>query len=146
MKKLSSTELPFPRSAQVSADVPSELAEAASKRSTGRVWVMALAGAAAWQFDPALSEMAELVTAVACSGNKSVTQNTIAHLRSHAESARVTMAPLQARLLSRLLRRTEAACGAVLDKRARLEEVQAAWTDLLTCLNLKLTPGQRQLP
>jgi hypothetical protein len=38
--------------------------------------------------------------------------------------------------VDRVVRRAERASGSVLDKRARLKELQDSWNDLLTCLQL----------
>jgi hypothetical protein len=93
-----------------------------------RVWALVLGTAAIWYLDPALTEMAELVCGIACSGNKSKVKDTIADLRRQ-------IGPLPASALAKVVRRTEAAGGAVLDKGARIREVQTSWEYFLACLH-----------
>ena len=92
-----------------------------------RIWAVALGTAAVWGLDPALGEMAEMVAAIACTNNKSLAKDAIAQMRSKAGSLRTQIAPLPAGALSKVVRRAEAACGAVLDKGIRMREVEASW-------------------
>ena len=101
-----------------------------------RVWALALGSAAAWYLDPALSEMAELVGGIACSANKSLVKDTIADMRRKAADMRSRIGPLSASALAKVVRRTEAAGGAVLDKGARIQELQTSWDHFLACLRL----------
>ena len=100
-----------------------------------RVWALVLGTAAVWYLDPALTEMAELVCGVACSGNKSKVKDTIADMRRKAADLRRQIGPLPASALAKVVRRTEAAGGAVLDKGARIREVQTSWEYFLACLH-----------
>ena len=120
-------------------DPPSERqdAEAATPAPAGqpkRVWALALGTAAVWYLDPALAEMAELVGGVALSNNKSLARDAIAQMRRKAAELRSQIAPLPASALAKVVRRTEAAGGAVLDKGARMQELQASWDHFLACL------------
>jgi hypothetical protein len=99
-----------------------------------RVWALALGSAAVWYLDPVLAEMAELVGGIACASNKSLVKDAIADMRLKADALRQQVGPLPASALSKVLRRTEAASGAVLDKGARLKELQTSWDDFLACL------------
>jgi len=92
-----------------------------------RAWALALGTAAVWYLDPALAEMAEMVCGVACSANKSVAGDAIANMRRKAAELRGQIGPLPASALAKVVRRTEAAGGAVLDKGARIQEVQTSW-------------------
>ena len=109
---------------------PAAQAQAPAKR----VWALALGTAAVWYLDPALAEMAELVGGVACSNSKSMAKDAIADLRRKAEALRRRVDPLPASALAKVVRRTEAASGAVLDKGARMREVQTSWDHFLACL------------
>ena len=99
-----------------------------------RVWALVLGTAAVWYLDPALTEMAELVCGIACSGNKSKVKDTIADMRRKAADLRRQIGPLPASALAKVVRRTEAAGGAVLDKGARIQELQTSWEHFLACL------------
>jgi len=99
-----------------------------------RAWALALGTVAVWYLDPALAEMAELVGGVALSNNKSMAQDAIADMRRKAAELRRQLAPLPASALAKVVRRTEAAGGAVLNKGARMRELQASWDDFLACL------------
>ena len=99
-----------------------------------RTWALALGTAAVWYLDPALAEMAELVCGVACSANKSVARDAIANMRLKATELRGQIGPLPASALAKVVRRTKAAGGAVLDKGARIQEVQTSWDHFLVCL------------
>ena len=101
-----------------------------------RVWALALGSAAAWYLDPALPEMAELVGGIACSANKSLVKDAIAEMRRKAADMRSRIGPLPASALAKVVRRTEAAGGAVLDKGARIHELQTSWDHFLACLRL----------
>lgn len=102
-----------------------------------RLWVLALGTATVWHLDPALVEMAELIGLTTCAGNKSLAKDAIAQMRTKASSLRLQIAPLPASALGKVVRRAEAACGAVLDKGLRLNEVQTSWDHFLVCLHLK---------
>ena len=99
-----------------------------------RVWALVLGTAAVWYLDPALTEMAELVCGIACSGDKSKLKDTIADMRRKAADLRRQIGPLPASALAKVVRRTEAAGGAVLDKGARIQELQTSWEHFLACL------------
>jgi hypothetical protein len=99
-----------------------------------RIWALVLGSAAVWYLDPALAEMAELVGGIACSANKGRVKDAIAEMRLKAGSLRKQIGPLPASALAKVVRRTEAASGAVLDKGARMQELQASWDAFLTCL------------
>lgn len=115
---------------------PAPSTETPSARNK-RLWVLALGTAAAWHLDPALVEMAELIGLTTCAGNKSLAKDAIAQMRTRASSLRTQIAPLPAGALAKVVRRAEAACGAVLDKGLRVREVQASWEHFLVCLRLK---------
>ena len=100
-------------------------------------WTLALDSTAVWHLDPALAEIALLTTRVACASHKAAAKDMTLQLRVKADALRLQMAPLPASALSKVVRRTEAASGTVLDKGARLHEVQAAWDDFVVCLRLK---------
>ena len=102
-----------------------------------RVWAIALGTAAVWQIDPALAEMADMVAVIACAGNKSLVGDSIASLRARAQDLRTTIEPLPASALAKVVRRTEAACGAVIDKGARLKELQTSWDHFVACLRAR---------
>ena len=99
-----------------------------------RLWALALGSAAIWQLDPALAEMAELVGGIACASNKSLAKDAISEMRVKAAALRKQMQPLPASALTKVVRRTEAASGAVLDKGARMRELQSSWDLFLACL------------
>ncbi len=99
-----------------------------------RLWALALGTAAVWHLDPTLGEMAEMIGMIACAGNKTMAKDAITELRSKADSLRAQIPPLPASALSKVVRRAEAACGAVLDKGVRVKEVQASWDQFLTCV------------
>ena len=99
-----------------------------------RMWALALGTAAVWHLDPALGEMAEMIGMIACAGNKTLAKDAITEMRSKADSLRAQIPPLPASALSKVVRRAEAACGAVLDKGVRMREVQASWDQFLTCV------------
>ncbi len=99
-----------------------------------RVWALALGTAAIWYLDPALAEMAELVGGIACASNKSLVKDSISDMRLKAGALRQQVGPLSASALAKVVRRTEAASGAVLDKGARMNELQASWDLFLACL------------
>ena len=99
-----------------------------------RVWALALGTAAVWYLDPALAEMAEMVGGIALSNNKSLARDAIAEMRRKANDLRGQIDPLAASALAKVVRRTEAAGGAVLDKGARMRELQTSWDHFLACL------------
>ena len=99
-----------------------------------RIWALALGTAAVWYLDPALAEMAELVGGIACASNKSLVRDDISDMRLKAGALRQQVGPLPASALAKVVRRTEAASGAVLDKGARMKELQASWDHFLACL------------
>ncbi|MDP2820572.1 MAG: hypothetical protein Q8O29_20295 [Polaromonas sp.] len=113
---------------------PAEAASAAASESPKRVWTLALGTAAVWYLDPVLAEMAELVGGIALSNNKSLAKDTIAEMRRKAANLRRQIGPLPASALDKVVRRTEAAGGAVLDKGARVKELQSSWDHFLACL------------
>lgn len=109
-----------------------------------RIWALALGTTAAiWQLDPALTEMAEMVTLIACAGNKSMAKDAIMQLRTKAGQLRNSIEPLQASALTKVVRRAEAACGAVLDKGVRVKEVQASWDHFMACVRARQESGRR---
>lgn len=109
-----------------------------------RIWALALGTTAAiWQLDPALTEMAEMVTLIACAGNKSMAKDAIMQLRTKAGQLRTRIEPLQASALTKVVRRAEAACGAVLDKGVRVKEVQASWDHFMACVRARQESGRR---
>lgn len=85
--------------------------------------------------------MAEMVAMIACTSNKSLARDSIAQMRAKAENLRSQIAPLQASALSKVVRRAEAACGAVLDKGVRVKEVQTSWEMFLACIKAPRDPG-----
>lgn len=105
-----------------------------------RVWALALGTAALWQLDPAFVEMANMVAATACAGNKSIAKDAIAQMRAQADELRARIAPLPASALAKVVRRAEAACGAVLDKGVRVREVQDSWNLFETCVRAPRDP------
>lgn len=109
-----------------------------------RIWALALGTTAAiWQLDPALGEMAEMVSVIACAGNKSLAKDAILQMRSKAGELRAQIAPLPASALAKVVRRAEAACGAVLDKGVRVKEVQTSWDHFLSCVQAWQAPTKR---
>jgi hypothetical protein len=124
-------------------EVEASPASAATRRNR-RIWVLALGTTAAiWQLDPALSEMAEMITVIACASNKSLARDAIMKMRGMAGDLRSQIAPLPASALSKVIRRTEAACGAVLDKGVRMKEVQASWDQFVSCIQAWQEPTRR---
>lgn len=105
-----------------------------TQTASGRPWLVVLGTAAVCSFDPQLLELAELAASVAAAGTQDVAKGNVAELRSRARDLNRKLAPMAARALSRVVRRAERACGSVVDKRARVAELQASWDDLLTCL------------
>jgi len=101
-------------------------------RTTG--WLVALGTAAMGQLDPGLIELGELAGTVACATTQDIARESVRQLRAQATALRGRMAPLGARAVDRVVRRAERASGSVLDKRARMHELQQSWNDLLTCL------------
>lgn len=99
-----------------------------------RVWALALGTAAVWYLDPALAEMAEMVGSIALSNNKAMARDAIAEMRRKAAELSRQIDPLPASALAKVVRRTEAAGGAVLDKGARVRELQTSWDHFLACL------------
>jgi hypothetical protein len=107
---------------------------AAAPTRNKRLWVLALGTAALWNLDPAFGEMAEMIGMIACAGNKTLAKDAIAQMRSKADSLRAQIPPLPASALTKVVRRAEAACGAVLDKGVRVKEVQASWDHFVACV------------
>jgi hypothetical protein len=100
-----------------------------------RAWALALGTAAVWYLEPALAEMAELVGGIACATNKSEIKDAIVQMRRKAASLHGQIDPLPASALAKVIRRTMAASGAVLNKGARIQEVQTSWEHFLNCLH-----------
>ncbi len=116
---------------------PTQATDAASAAATQppkRVWALALGTAAVWYLDPVLVEMAELIGGIALSNNKSLAKNAITEMRRKAADLGRQIGPLPASALAKVVRRTEAAGGAVLDKGARVKELQTSWDHFLACL------------
>lgn len=78
--------------------------------------------------------MAEMVGGIACSANKSLAKDAMTEMHRKAAALRQQLAPLPASALAKVVRRTEAASGAVLDKGARMRELQSSWDHFLACL------------
>ncbi|MCZ8257822.1 MAG: hypothetical protein O9327_19425 [Polaromonas sp.] len=116
------------------ADAQAQTPAATPPVRNKRMWALALGTAAVWHLDPALGEMAEMIGMIACAGNKTLAKDAITEMRSKADSLRAQIPPLPASALSKVVRRAEAACGAVLDKGVRMKEVQASWDQFLTCV------------
>lgn len=102
-----------------------------------RLWVLALGTAAVWHLGTDFGEMADMIGLIACTANKSLAGGAIAKMRAKAEVLRAQIAPLEASALSKVIRRTEAACGAVLDKAVRMKELQRSWDHFLACVRVK---------
>lgn len=115
------------------AEAATAQADAAPVRSK-RMWALALGTAAVWHLDPALGEMAEMVGMIACAGNKTLAKDAITKMRAKADTLRTKIPPLSASALTKVVRRAEAACGAVLDKGVRVKEVQTSWEHFLACV------------
>lgn len=118
----------------VASNPPAETASAAAPEPPKRVWALALGTAAVWYLDPVLVEMAELVGGIALSNNKSLARDAITEMRRKAADLGRQIGPLPASALAKVVRRTEAAGGAVLDKGARMKELQSSWDHFLACL------------
>lgn len=116
--------------------VESEGIEPTPDDNRARAWLLAAGAAVAWQLDPALTQLGELAGTVALAATQGHARDTAAQLRDHARSVQKGLAPLGARAVDRVVRRAERASGSVLDKRARLKELQDSWNDLLTCLRV----------
>ena len=65
---------------------------------------------------------------------ESQVKDAIVQMRRKAASLTNQIEPLPASALAKVVRRTEAAGGAVLDKGARIQEVQTSWDHFLNCL------------
>ncbi|MFO1245809.1 MAG: hypothetical protein U1E71_11610 [Ramlibacter sp.] len=124
---------PAPEPASTGA---SPVTAAPASRQGTQAWLLAVGSAALWQIDPALVELGELACSVACASTQGVARESVAQLRDRASLLRQRLAPMGARAVDRVVRRAERASGSVLDKRARLNELQSSWDDLLTCLRL----------
>lgn len=142
--------IPLPADLTSATDAPSEALsdepsalpqKAAGPGRQRRIWALALGTAAVWGLDPALGEMAEMIASIACTNNKSMARDAIAQMRSKADSLCTHIAPLPAGALSRVVRRAEAACGAVLDKGVRVREVEASWDAFMACLKTPRDPA-----
>ncbi len=121
-------------------DIAAPVANATGPQAPGRarrLWVLALGTAAVWHLDPALGEMAEMIGMIACASNKTLARDSIAQMRAKADSLRARIAPLPASALAKVVRRAEAACGAVLDKGVRVQEVQTSWEHFMACLRVR---------
>ncbi len=101
-----------------------------------QAWLLAVGSAALWQIDPALIELGELACSVACASTQGAARDAVNQLHDQAAMLRKRLAPMGARHVDRVVRRAERASGSVLDKRARLHELQSSWDDLMTCLRL----------
>lgn len=101
-----------------------------------KAWLLAVGSAALWQIDPALVELGELACSVAFSSTQGVARESATQLRESAAALQKRLTPMGAGAVDRVVRRAERASGSVLDKRARLKELQNSWNDLLTCLPL----------
>lgn len=112
---------------------PSAFFKGKEKRS----WPLALKCGVVWPMEPSLGEIADMIKLIACASNKAATKSAIAQLRANAESLRKQMAPLCASALIKVVRRAEAACGAVLDKGARIKEVETSWNLFMACVSVK---------
>ena len=124
----------WPADLAMTTPTPTDFETPASPTRQKRVWALALGTAAVWYLDPALAEMAQLVCGVASSSNKSAAKEGIVNMRLKAAELRGQIGPLPASALAKVVRRTEAAGGAVLDKGARIQEVQTSWDLFLACL------------
>ncbi len=116
------------------AEQPADNAPTPAEGSKARAWLMAAGSALALQVDPALLELGELAGSVALASTQGMARATAAQMREHARNLQKRLAPLGARAVDRVVRRAERASGSVLDKRARLKELQDSWNDLLTCV------------
>ncbi len=116
------------------AEQPADDAPTPTEGSTARAWLVAAGSALALQVDPALLELGELAGSVALASTQGMARATAAQMREHARNLQKRLAPLGARAVDRVVRRAERASGSVLDKRARLKELQDSWNDLLTCV------------
>jgi hypothetical protein len=105
-----------------------------------RNWSLTLGTAEVWRQDPAFAELAEMVLRLSGANNKINAKNEIGEMRIKAQALRERVPPLTASALVKVIRRTEAACGAVLDKGARVQELQASWDHFLACLQSKQDP------
>ncbi len=113
----------------------------ATTRRNRRIWALALGTTAAiWQLDPALTEMAEMIGMIACAGNKTLARDAIMQMRAKADALRAQIPPLPGSALTKVVRRAEAACGAVLDKGVRVKEVQTSWDHFLACVRALQDP------
>lgn len=104
--------------------------------SVGDGWLLALGSAALWQLDPALAELGAFACAVACASSQELARESVLQMRAHAASLRRRVSPLSARAMARVVRNAERASGQVLDKKAKLRDLQSSWDDLLHCLHL----------
>lgn len=107
---------------------------------TRRIWSLSLGTAEVWRQDPAFGELAEMVMSLSGTNNKINAKEAICEMRTKAQALRNRVPPLTASALVKVIRRTEAACGAVLDKGARVQEVQASWDHFIACLESKQDP------
>lgn len=139
--KPSTTPEPFcpPEQGAVAQTLPSD--EPAQPARRRRIWALALGTAALWQIDPAFAEMADMVALIACAGNKSLAKDAIVKMRAQADELRARIAPLPASALAKVVRRAEAACGAVLDKGVRVREVQNSWELFEACVRAPRDPS-----
>lgn len=107
-----------------------------SRGQSAKAWLLAAGSAALWQIDPALVELGELACSVAAAGTQGMARESALQLRERAYALQKRLAPMGARAVDRVVRRAERASGSVLDKRARLKELQDSWNDLLTCVQM----------
>jgi len=125
---------------EASSVCPPTLFTGAESGRQRRIWALALGTAAVWGLDPALGEMAEMIASIACTNNKSLAKDAISQMRSRACSLRANIAPLPASALAKVVRRAEAACGAVLDKGIRMREVETSWNSFIACVKAPREP------
>ena len=118
------------------ADNPGPDGASHNPSQSAKAWLLAAGSAALWQIDPALVELGELAGSVAAAGTQGMARESAMQLRERASALQKRLAPMGARAVDRVVRRAERASGSVLDKRARLKELQDSWNDLLTCLQL----------
>ncbi len=73
---------------------------------------------------------------MAGASSQAAARESLVQLRTKASSLRDGLAPMTARALSRVVRSAEHASGRVIEKKARMQELQRRWHDLMVCLRL----------